>query len=455
MTATLHLVRIEFKRNAALWLVPVMLGLIWLVSQGSGMPDELVLWSNVSAQIGASLIIVGPLIGGVAAWMATRDRRRRIEELLATTSRPPLARDLSGWTAVAAWGLLAYALVGVYHAAEGAREATWGGPEAAPILVGLVAVVACAALGYAAGVYVPSRFTAALLPIVLFIAAIYGADADSSLRHLSPFTLVDPAGHSTAVYGVYQELKAGFGPLHMAWLAGLGGCALAAVALRRKRSGPAWSTLIAAVALAALSATLLLRIDPDRLYGATTPAEPTCVQRAIPVCLHPAYATLLDEEAELVDRLARPLAGLPGAPTRAEQLPFGTRPVPHDVLVLFSTHTTIARGEQLTEDFLDLEVDTIVWQLVSAPSEGSEVGAATEAQAALALWLVRQAGDLPATSGTSAAGSSAVGSAAAMERRINAAAERFAALDPGQQRAWLAANYSALRAGELALDEMP
>ena len=35
------------------------------------------------------------------------------------------------------------------------------------------------------------------------------------------------------------------------------------------------------------------------------------------------------------------------------------------------------------------------------------------------------------------------------------AADRFGALSPEEQRAWLEANFAALRAGELTLEEMP
>jgi hypothetical protein len=483
MTADLHLLRLEFRRNAGLWLFPLMLGLAWETGREPN-PDGVVLWADTSLQIGVALTVLGPISGGVAAWMAGRDRRRRIEDLLATTPRPAVARDLTGWTAAAGWGLLAYTLVGLYRGVDAAREATWGGPDATPILIGLVTVAASAALGYAAGSFVSSRFTAALVPIALFVAAVvpdffprtvefrngdqvYTEQVDSSLRVLSPWTFVNSGGN-----GVYEELKPEIGPLQMAWIGGLGGIALAVVALRRRRSAAAWGTLLASALLAVLGATMLLRTDRNDLYvAAAAPSRSPCVMRTIPVCVHPAYAAVLDETADLVDGLVRPLAGLPGMPVRAEQYWLNVLPdgrIPEDTLGLFVGSPEVR---------LDLEAAMLAWQLVNPHTYGGGPEEATvrptEAQAAIALWLVRQAGYDPETEGTIAEGVSPAGNPfvqellhfsenlpasadiRALEQRLAAAADRFAALDPAAQRAWLEAHFAALRAGELTLDDLP
>jgi hypothetical protein len=44
---------------------------------------------------------------------------------------------------------------------------------------------------------------------------------------------------------------------------------------------------------------------------------------------------------------------------------------------------------------------------------------------------------------------------ARIEPETLAAADRFGALPPEEQRAWLEANFAALRAGELTLEDLP
>ncbi len=78
-------------------------------------------------------------------------------------------------------------------------------------------------------------------------------------------------------------------------------------------------------------------------------------------------------------------------------------------------------------------------------------GSFTQAQAAIKAWLLRRAGLEPQCDLVEPSAS----------ERSNftpdecAAAERFAALDPGEQRLWLEANYAALRDGRLSLEALP
>jgi hypothetical protein len=461
MTANLHLFQIEVRRNAGLWLLPILVGLGWFVGRDRNALG-MVLWLEASASIGIVSALLGPLIAGVAAWIAGRDRRRRIEELLATTPRPAIARDVAGWAAAAGLGLLAYALVGLYFGGEAVREATWGEPELTPILVGTATVVALAAIGYAAGSFFPSRYTAPLVAIALFVAILIPTTltpvevnspaipeegsspaptspsaspmpvpSNSSLQHLSPWWLLNNYGDAS-VLSVHEELQPDLVVPMVAWLGGLGVGALAAVALRRRRTASAWGTLLAATVLALFGATTLLRAEPKTVAAAAV--EPVCTQNVIEVCLHPAYEASLDETAAIVGALMKPLAGIPGAPVRAvgqnphrpfDPLPEGTVPLFLDTG--FDKMTYLASG--------------IAFDLVRYwPHEGED----NAAQDAIAMWLVEQAGfedeALPFLG---------------VPVEIEAAVDRFAALDPAAQRAWLEANFAALRAGELTLEDLP
>jgi hypothetical protein len=143
--------------------------------------------------------------------------------------------------------------------------------------------------------------------------------------------------------------------------------------------------------------------------------------------------------------------------------------MPPDALVLL-TAGTWRRGDPyglgIAEAFLAHEAGSVALQLLHAPTlDGEPLGPATDAQVALALWLVRQAGDLPTGARLSMddltvekwlmSQTGIPSDAQGSEQRIAAAAERFAALTPAKQRAWLEENYSALRAGELTLEDLP
>jgi hypothetical protein len=335
------------------------------------------------------------------------------------------------------------------------RDATWGGPDFSPILLGLVTIVASAAIGYAAGSFFPSRFTAALVAIALFVAALipvlvyrsgtneaqqgnarFGRDLESPERYLSPFMLAT----DDAVHTVFQELKDDLGPRQMAWIAGLGGIALAAVALRRRRTVPAWSTLLVSTALAIFGATMVLRADPNSITAAAA-VEPVCTVNVIEVCVHPAYEGALDETASIVGAVMKPMAGLPGVPTRAVQEDpwVYVGPPPDGTLVFW-----MERGpERERESMIAFWIAT---SLVSSPYQDVPRDGPSDAmlaQDAISIWLADQAGfgpDLDNFHGVDTA--------------IDAA-KRFSALDPAQQRAWLEANFTALQAGQLTLEDLP
>ena len=95
-------------------------------------------------------------VAGVAAWMGSRDSRRRT----ATWSRdPPAALDgaqLITWAATACWVVTLYLCgVAVIYGVT-ASQATWGGPLWWPVAaVCLAELAVISALGFAVGVVLP------------------------------------------------------------------------------------------------------------------------------------------------------------------------------------------------------------------------------------------------------------------------------------------------------------
>ena len=165
-----RLIRIEACRSVGVWLFPPLLALAWFYLRGDQFHLLTMLWVEASVAVRGMVYFAGPALAGVAAWMAGRERRRDVEELLATTPRPAWSRQLATWTGTVLWGMLAYALVALAVGVLTARQAVWGGPILWPVVVGLLALPAHAALGFALGRFVPSRFTAPLVAAVFYFA---------------------------------------------------------------------------------------------------------------------------------------------------------------------------------------------------------------------------------------------------------------------------------------------
>lgn len=428
------LLRIEFRRSFCLWLFPFMAAaLAWVVYEP--LPAGVWLWTETVWSLQSSLILFGPLVGGLAVWVAGREMRRDTGDLLSTTARPGVLRDLALWAATAAWCVLAYGVVAAAFLLLTLRNATWGSPEPGPVLVGLLAVVTHSALGYAVGSYLPSRFVAPL-----------GGDAASSV--------------------FYNESRGIFAPQSL-WLLGLAATALTTVALKRRKSTGSWTALAATAAAAAVGAVAVLGVPVETVdaRGALVPYQPVCEEGEIPVCVHPAYEVALPETARAVNDLVEPLVGIPGAPTRAEQrgdaYPSRLRT---DGTLVFDMRSAFIRWNvnhgSTVKDQVGFEVPSA---LVSGPSgyvEGNpykssfcrEAGDAPgEAQRVIAAWLSYRAGDFG--SANSMAFREAVNGQ--LCPRSAAVVERFDALTPAERRAWLETNYADLRAGELTLEDLP
>ena len=422
-----------------------------------------------------------------------------MDDLLATTPAPATRRELTLLAATALWALLAFLAAGVYLGVLTAREATWGAPVWPPILIAALAIAVQAAIGYAAGSFarsaLTSRLTAALVPVGLFFAqmvpsTLRGEEVMVSERtrtsaypyeHLSPWAVVLEIGGS-----VFWSPRMDLVWAAAAWLLGLGGLALAIVALRHRRRSPvAWGTLAAAALAIAVGWTQLV---PAPVFVEASPSraiayEPVCAQRSIPICLHPAYESVLDETADLVDPVVRPLAGLPGFPVRAEQV----RPDREgdgfrtfDLVAAADGSDVLAILPADSEEVDLVEAAYVAIVAVAGQADGF-LADLNPAQSALALWLMDQAGwavgdqgrvitsygflvedlfipnqsfDESCGEASTQEGCRAMPDATSMAE-VRLAADRFGALTPEAQRAWLEANFAALRAGDLSLEDLP
>ena len=444
-----RLLTIETRRTIAWWLLPLMVALPYLFTRDN--PLFAWFWSDSSVLVRDAIVFSGPFSAGAAAWMAGRERRRGTEELVATTPRPAWSRQLTLWAATTAWGLLAYLLFGAYVVAATARHDAWGTPILWPMAIGMLAIPAHAALGAALGYALPSRFTPPLVAVGLFVAQIAVGQVRAWFAFLSPFARVD----QTVWYGVRPHVGVG----QAAFLLGVTGLGLVSLA-RGERRRAFWGLLVAAL-LASLAGIALIgqtaplhgaSLQLPAQYGQLIPYTPMCSTGPLPVCVHPAYAPWQAASADVVNRLAAPVLGLPGAPTRAQQVPLGAASPSAEVLG-FAINVGDPRQSLDPADYPVVTSDVatrLVWDTTTV--YGGPGRANTGAQDAIALWLVGRAEE--ATPHQHPAGEAPhqhiTGSGPAV-----AAAQRFAALAPAQQQDWLRAHYVALRQGQVRLEELP
>jgi hypothetical protein len=308
-----RLLRLELRHNAMLWMMPVAIALFWVTAgrKTLGTPP---LWNlrAVGLQLSAVVAFASP-VAGAAAWMGSRESRRRMTDLVNITARPRPARLLTAWAATTCWALVAYlACVAVVYGLT-ARQAAWGGPLWWPAVVAGATLPALTALGFAAGTLVPSRFTAPLVALAAFFVLALSTqliNGSQSYWQISPIVTgpwdIGPDPGVGTFYPYLPDLPIA----QVMFLAGLTAAVLGALALptgpgmralRRSAVAVTAAGLLAAGTAVALAGTGRLdthgMIAIPGLHDAASDRPlrytPVCSHTAIPVCLNPAYASYL------------------------------------------------------------------------------------------------------------------------------------------------------------------
>jgi len=447
-----RLLRIELRRNASVALLPVV-ALLWLVSPITRHLAPIALWTDRSADIQSSILALAPFTAGVGAWTAYRERRRGAVDLLATTPRNAAARCLTALAATVLWAVLGYVAGAVAMLAITSGQATWGHPVLLPLLDGLLAVVAAAALGFALGRLLPGRFTAPLVAIGLLGLLALGVQTTFDGSFLGALSPAYPS--INLAVSVFYPIRTDLVILQIALAIGVL-CAAIGVTVGHtggRRVGVSVAT--AGVVLVGAAFGLLGTGHRDAQGAIVVPAldsvavqqplpfTPVCGGGAVSVCVHPAYAAKLSALDTAVNRLAAPLVGTPGLPVRVQEGPINRI---RDVTVrgrppvLVIPPVFIQQGDSLGFETTAVN-DIIAISLVDAPGQPPAHAGAT--QRAVALFLVRQCGIdadpvlLPA------------------DPAVRAAADRLAALSPGARHAWFAAHIDDVRANTISLGELP
>jgi hypothetical protein len=485
-----RLLRVELRRNAMPWILPLIAALFWFDSYrpSTGTAPLYALRTFWNMGQGHTILDFGPFVAAVAAWMGSRDGRRGLADLVTATARPRWAAQLATWAATAIWAVAAYLVfVGVMFAWY-AHQGVAGTPPWWWVAVGATAVAAFSAAGFTVGACWPSRFAAPAAAFGAFLALFLSFQTGSS--HTSGWALILPTnsnGNSLADSGIFYSWLPDLPIARIMFLAGIAVAALGLTGLPA-RAGGRWLRCAAAVltlAGVASAGTAAGLASTARLsaHGMVIPAlhdaandapityTPACGRAAgVPVCLNPAYHRWLPDVTAALAPVLAEVAGLPGAPVRAtqvaEEYPSGDSGSPQPITL--GDHPPVLRmslgllnmpgpcgfcaGPVATEQFADQ-----MRLLFAHAFVGAGDGSGSPAQQAVQAALLRGAGmPFAAQPGLEAATEffpePRPGPAAGP---VYAAARRLATLPAAARQGWLAAHLAALRAGRLNLEGLP
>ena len=487
LRATARLLRLELRRNAMLWMLPVAVALFWFTTYRKAMATPPLWYPRAASLHTGTLLAFACPVAGAAAWVGSRDARRRTTDLVTITARPRWARQLAAWAATTTWAMVGY--LGCVAALYGvtAQHAAWGGPLWWPVAVAAASLPALSAAGFAAGTLIPSRFTAPLAAIGAFFALALSTQlihGSQSYWQISP-VVSGPwdAGPDPGVATFYPYLP-DLSIAQVLFLAGLTIAILGTLALpagrgrwlRRPAAVITTAGLLAtgtAVALAGtgkLDAHGMIAIPALHDAASDRPLRytPVCNRTAIPVCLNPAYTSYLPATDAALTPVLNEIAGLPGAPARISQAAAtyhqgtgnslsismagpsfsGTPPVFRLLLPFQLPGPTMSTSE------LTATVRSTAGPALVASVTGDGPGA-NPAQRAVAAALRTSAGLPQSVLRTAPTRQRPNGAIVPLPVPVQTAARRFAALPPQARHAWLVRHLAALRAGRITLAQLP
>lgn len=489
-----RLLRIEIKRNAVIWILPVLVALFFFDPYRTAIGYPPIWTIHVSVVLNKMFPDFVILTSGFAAWAGTREGRRRVDDLLGTTARPAWTRQAAALAGTLFWVLLAFLGGTAVIYVRTAMLVTWGGPPLWPIVVGVVALTAVCAVSFTAGALFPGRFTAPIVAVVLVVLSLFGFKqavvGGAGITLLSPDTVVPPpdAGvfyHVAPDVAIAQVLFAGGVALAAFGVLGLsprtGGVGFRGAFSVVSGSGPRLRTaatafLAVGAAAAVISAGLTAAAtsvangyDIPGLHwladDSPVPYTPDCAGTGFRVCVHPAYGTYLSDVSGVLTPVAAELAGLPGAPVSAAQIPLSS--MPSSALANGGSGFITGAGASAkyefmldnvvnlfglkSDDFEALQRDLVNVFVAGTPAACCAGSGGAPAQQAVETALLAE----PTVQAALLKTGVSVPPRQGPQGVIAQAAKRFAALPTATRHAWLAANLTALRAGHVTLAQLP
>jgi hypothetical protein len=403
-----RLLRLELRRNAAIGILPLLVVAFWLDAYRDSMASYPI-WGLRGTVLADRVVSdFAMFCAGAGAWMGSREGRRGAADLVRITARPDWLRRGITLAATTCWMMAAYACCVTVLYGVTAAQGAWGSPAWWPVALGAAAVAAACAVGFAAGVFWPGRFTALLAAVGVEVLILVGTSLDSI-----PLLGLVAGGSGRRLRAMAAVITA----------AGLVAVGTAAALAGGARPGPE-GVIIPGLHDAA----------DDRPIAYT----PACAAYPVPICVNPAFRAYLPDLDTTFGPAFSEVAGLPGAPVRADQISgyaggsAGAAPLSGSQPVYrFALQSLGPRGiAGLQETFL------IAFITGNASNSG------TAAQQAVWLALLNATGYQ-------------VDESASFSQPVIAAAARFAGQPLAARQAWLAAHLTALRDGHITLGQLP
>lgn len=317
-----RILRIELRRSSALAAAAVIsacgFGLFALVTVAFGPTPW---WFALVVNFRSFFAIVAPLALGAGAWIARRDRRGKVEELLASTSRPTWSRSLPLAAALAISLAGGYVLALALSGAAGVRPIDAYLPLGAlPVIaIGALSLVTLGWLGLAIGRLLPSAFTPPLLTVVGFIALVVVPQSFAAAAETRPgaYLLIPEMQNPLMMPVAFTTISARVTLLQTVWFAAVAVTGLLLFTATRRRARVL--ALVPVVLGAAVAVPLLPRLASDMYVLDRNAIEPVCTPDEPRICIDRVDRNTLSGWVEPGRRALSILdAKLPPAPRRVE-----------------------------------------------------------------------------------------------------------------------------------------
>jgi hypothetical protein len=354
-----RILRTEIRHSAFVWCLPLLV-LLFSYDPYRTADGYAALWpvrsTVVLNKFWPDMVI---LAAGFSGWAGSREGRRNAGDLLSSTARPALTRQLYSLAGPVFWVVAAFLAGVIALYGRTAQQATWGGPPITPAVVGVVGLVMVCAVAFTAGALFPGRFTAPIVAVALMIIALYAfrqAVGDNGGRSGAIGVLSPDGGVPPNDYGLFYPVSVGVPIVQVAFTGGIALAAAGVLGLSPRTGGVGWRGALSAAAAggarlravalsavavgAALAAaafalagtanvsdatsTLQIPLIDNALAGHNPiPYTPVCSSAgSFPVCLHPAYRDYLPQVTSALAAAVTELAGLLApAPGRTTEPP--------------------------------------------------------------------------------------------------------------------------------------